>query len=151
MAHAAELLERSERALREIVNSLGAPPRDLLDELGDRLVELEQRYRVPIGLSAPRAVTAAPCTARALIRVAHEAVSNAVKHTAPVRIDVTLAEHDGGYVLTVVNDGAPRVPASCDSGHGLASLQKELARLGGDLELALRPAGAELRAWLPAG
>lgn len=150
VVHAAELVERSERALREIVNSLSAPPRDLIDELGDRLAELEQRYRVPIGFSAPRVLAADPFTARALLRVAHEAVSNAVKHSAPKRIDVTLAQGADRFVLTVVNDGVARAPSNCDSGRGLASLRSELARLGGALELTFRATGARLDAWLPA-
>jgi signal transduction histidine kinase len=144
-ARAAELLERSERALRDVVSSLSAPI-----ELADQVAALSERYEIPVSFASTVATLDAGIE-QVLARVVHEAISNAVKHCVSQKIAVRLDRERGRLVLAVVNDGMPREHASVAGGRGLASLRRELRRSGGDIEFALNPAGgARLHAWVPA-
>ena len=99
---AAELLARSERALRDVVEALSAPL-----TLADQVAALGERYRVPITFVSTVATLDAAIE-QALARVAHEAISNAIKHCASQQIVVRLDRERRRLVLTVVNDGVPR-------------------------------------------
>jgi len=152
VVHAIELVERSERALRGMIESLDPPSDGILSVLPERMRALQERYRVAIEFTAGDGIAGdlAPDAEDALIRAAHEGVSNAVKHCAPGRIDVTLVRRDRWLSLTVVNDGTCRETSCREGGHGLASLGKDMRRLGGTVQFAVRPSGgAELRVRLP--
>ena len=71
-------------------------------------------------------------TARAVYRIAQEALTNAVKHTPAGRIRVAVDRRGSAVVLEVVNDCAPVAQPS--SGHGLVNMRERARLEGGELE-----------------
>ena len=144
---AAELLERSERALRDVVDSLSAP----LDPRRPRGGRWPERYRVPITFVSTVATLDAAIE-QALARVGtrgDQQCGQALRLAA--RSTSALTASGDRLLLTVVNDGVPRDHTTPAGGRGLASLRRDLRRSGGDLEFALNPSGgARLHAWVPA-
>ncbi len=68
------------------------------------------------------------------VAVLIEAVRNASKHARPTRLDVTLAEGDGAFVLEVINDGVTRPPGRTRTGMGLRLAAFEALEHGGIVE-----------------
>jgi signal transduction histidine kinase len=74
-------------------------------------------------------------TRDALLHIAREAVTNAVKHARPEVIDVAL-EHTDRWRLTVRDDGRGfDTEAPADAGFGLASMHRYAHTLGGALHV----------------
>jgi signal transduction histidine kinase len=89
-----------------------------------------------------------------LYRAAREALTNVRKHAGASRVHLVLEEHDGGFVLTVQDDGggfAPEQALRVRPGHlGLPALRERVETAGGWLRLDSRPgAGSKLNVWLP--
>ncbi len=91
-------------------------------------------------------------TRAALVHIAREAVTNAVKHARPNAIEVVL-EHAEQWRLTVRDDGhgfdeAPAAPAV--GGFGLVSMRESAHALGGAVHIgSLTGAGTTVEAVLP--
>jgi signal transduction histidine kinase len=86
--------------------------------------------------------------AEALVRVAQEAVTNAVRHGRAGTIDIDVARNDGAVILTVANDGD--TPAHVRPGNGLTGMRERMAALGGELDIApATPRGLRVAARLP--
>lgn len=90
--------------------------------------------------------------AAVLVRVAQEALSNAVTHASPSRVDVTLAGSSTDVALEVRDDGrgfdvsASRATAS----FGLDGMARRVGDLGGEFDVISEPgAGTTIRAVLP--
>ncbi len=89
-----------------------------------------------------------------LVRIAQEAVGNAVRHAAATRVEVTLSDGAGGLRLAVTDDGrgfdaaAPPPP-----GHfGLVGLRERAARIGADVRIDSRPGqGTAVEVTVPEG
>ena len=85
----------------------------------------------------------------ALLRIAHEALHNAVRHAKADHVSVRLAAHDGAPVVEVSDDGIGFDPDAPDirSRHlGLTSMEERARRLGGRLEIESAPgAGTMVR------
>lgn len=73
---------------------------------------------------------------QALLRVAQEAVSNAVRHACAERIEVSTCVTDDRAVLEVADDGSG-IPEEPSMGMGLASMTRRLRELGGELEVVV--------------
>lgn len=91
--------------------------------------------------------------AAVLVRVAQEALANAVKHASPERIALTLADSPTDISLTIADDGrgfdvdAPRAAAS----FGLDGMARRVHDLGGTLNMESEIGrGTAVRAVLPA-
>lgn len=85
----------------------------------------------------------------AILRVCQEAVSNAVRHAAPRRIEVVLAADDQGLCLQVNDDGGG-IPEGVAKGMGLNNMRQRLEELGGELTVgSRRPRGTRVEARLP--
>ncbi|MBK5297668.1 MAG: hypothetical protein JJE40_10960 [Vicinamibacteria bacterium] len=73
------------------------------------------------------------------VRIAQEAIANALKHGRPSTINVTLATRDGAAVLTVQDDGTGFDPAGVFAsarGHfGLLGMRERARRMGGDVSV----------------
>lgn len=88
--------------------------------------------------------------AEALVRIAQEAVTNAVRHGRAGSIDIAVVRDDGAVVLTVANDGD--APAHLRPGNGLTGMHERVAALGGQLDIApATPRGLRVTARLPLG
>jgi signal transduction histidine kinase len=77
-----------------------------------------------------------------LLRIAQEAVSNAVRHARPLSVRITLTEEGGHWVLAVTDDGigmeeSPELSAR--QGFGLASMRQRASAIGGDWQIASEP------------
>ncbi|MFS4490671.1 sensor histidine kinase [Dietzia kunjamensis] len=90
--------------------------------------------------------------AAVLVRVAQEALANAVRHGAPQRITLTLSGSPTAVVLEIADDGrgfdvaAPRTAAS----FGLDGMARRVGDLGGRFEVDSEPgSGTVVRAVLP--
>jgi signal transduction histidine kinase len=149
---AATLLDRDGAAARDQVERLGALAQEALDELRTLILELRPPDLERDGLAgALRKHVALLRRAhgvridvetgggsagdeREVLRIAQEALQNAVRHSGARRITVRLA--DG--VLEVADDGSgfdPADPALRARRLGLTSMEERAARLGGRLEI----------------
>jgi signal transduction histidine kinase len=84
-----------------------------------------------------------PDTEQGLFRIAQEALTNALKHAAPRRIDIALDLCDGTARLTVRDDGIGFDPTSSQATSkrlGLTSMRERAEALGGDLHVESTPA-----------
>lgn len=86
------------------------------------------------------------------VRVAQEALTNAVRHGAPERIVLTLGESPAGVSLTIADDGRgfdPGAPRAAGS-FGLDGMTRRVRDLGGTLDVQSSPGcGTTVRAVLP--
>lgn len=86
----------------------------------------------------------------ALLRVAQEAIGNAVRHAQASRITVTLTYLRDLITLDVVDDGSGRVVE--DRGFGLGSMRARIDELDGSLAVESTPGrGTAIAASLPVG
>jgi signal transduction histidine kinase len=91
-------------------------------------------------------------------RVARELVNNVQRHAGARRAVVRLRAGDGGWLLTVADDGVgfdvARVAGRFgpEGGYGLASALAQVRAVGGRLVLRSRPGrGTVARLWVPSG
>lgn len=87
------------------------------------------------------------------LRLAQEAVTNAVKHSAANHINVRLHQHETHLELTVADDGHGKsvTDPEASSGHfGILGMKERCEKLGGRCDFESTPAGgATVRATIP--
>ncbi|MBA2553032.1 MAG: GAF domain-containing sensor histidine kinase [Geodermatophilaceae bacterium] len=144
--------------LRALVDTLRPTDlgRDGLAAALRRRVDLLRRvHDVDIRFSAPGvAVVRRPLVDAELLKVATEALSNALQHSGAGRVDVLLEYPDDGVRLTVRDDGRgfalPRSSQQQSTRLGLTSMAERVAALGGTLELeSTRGGGTVVLAEVP--
>ena len=154
----AELDELRERELRALSSSLYPEQLDrgALPALRALMARVPAAIGVEVDFGEPvEALAAADATldiARrlALVRVAEEGLSNALRHGNATSVALRLAVDDERLALEFADDGEGVAPDAQLS--GLARLRDRLRGVGGTLELAAAPeGGAVLRATVPAG
>jgi signal transduction histidine kinase len=139
--------------LRSLVLELRAPDleRDGLCGALRKHAELQQRlYGVPIELQIDDSVSIGEGD-REVLRIAQEALHNAVRHAGASRITIRL---DDSYVLEVADDGSGFDPADPElrSRHlGLTSMEERARRLGGSLRVDSGEQGTTVRLEVPGG
>jgi signal transduction histidine kinase len=78
-----------------------------------------------------------------LLRVAQEAMSNAVRHGHASHVTIELEYHEDSVRLSVADDGLgfdPQDPASTLPGHwGLATMRERVSIVGGSFKLTSQP------------
>jgi signal transduction histidine kinase len=77
-----------------------------------------------------------------LLRIAQEAVSNAVRHARPHTVSITMTEESGHLILAVTDDGAGMEQSpelSARQGFGLASMRQRASAIGGEWQIASEP------------
>jgi signal transduction histidine kinase len=88
--------------------------------------------------------------AEALVRVAQEAVTNAVRHGRAANIDIHLFRDADAVILAVANDGDS--PLDIRPGNGLTGMRERVEALGGGLDVSqASPRGLRVTARLPLG
>ncbi|MCB5181187.1 GAF domain-containing sensor histidine kinase [Streptomyces antimicrobicus] len=109
--------------------------------------------RVTFTCDGVRALPAAQ--EEALLRVAQEALHNALRHSGASRVDVTLTRHDGPVVMRVRDDGRGFDPESVRRAGrhlGLVSMRDRAAGAGGRLTVDSAPGeGTTIEMELPGG
>jgi len=98
-------------------------------------------------------------TELAAVRIAQEALTNALRHAGAGQAVVSLRATEGGVLLDVEDDGATADPAvataevageAASRGHGLIGMRERAASCGGRLLVDRGPLGGwRVRAWLP--
>ncbi|KRF17159.1 hypothetical protein ASG90_07535 [Nocardioides sp. Soil797] len=151
IAQAREVAAANLVEARRLVRSQG--PADLaerslpeaLARLADRVDSPATEFRVD---GVPRALPGGHDVA--LLRVAQEAIGNAVRHSGAARMAVTLSYLDNEVALDVVDDGNGL--AVENGGFGLESMRTRITELGGSFALESAPGhGTALAARLPCG
>jgi signal transduction histidine kinase len=77
-----------------------------------------------------------------VLRIAQEALQNALRHAEATRVDVRLEGHDGRLRLAVADDGVgfdPAEPGLRSRRLGLTSMEERARALGGSLSIESRP------------
>ncbi|MGW3115997.1 GAF domain-containing sensor histidine kinase [Streptomyces sp. NPDC001107] len=109
--------------------------------------------RVTFDSSGVRALPAAQ--EEAVLRVAQEALHNALRHSGAQHVDVTLARREGGTVLRVTDDGSGFDPKSIRRAGrhlGLVSMRDRASGVGGVLTVESAPGkGTTIEMEVPGG
>jgi signal transduction histidine kinase len=172
---AATMLERDAGAARDQVAKLRALAQEALDELRSLVFELRppdlerdglagalrkhvdllrRLQQQEIELEATE-VAPEPARDREVLRIAQEALQNAVRHANGARVRVALAATDGRVVLEVSDDGVgfdPGSPALRSRRLGLTSMEERAQSIGGRLEIRSAPGqGTTVRLEVGAG
>lgn len=152
---ALNMLSYSRNEMRHVVRNLYSP---LLDT-----VDLETALQQIVARIAPGLATVVRLGTPArlgtsvehhLLRIAQEAVANAVKHASPKHVDVHLHYGEQDVLLEIRDDGSGFDPAavlSGDFGHfGLPSFRGRAEKIGGTVKIASRPgAGTSIAVRVP--
>jgi signal transduction histidine kinase len=160
---AATQLERDPAAARLQVQRLQTLAREALDELrslilGLRPPELERDglegtlrkevemlrrvHGVEIELHAEGALDGGGDRDAAVLRIAHEALHNALRHAGARHVAVRVGEHRGALTVEVTDDGIGFDPGRAElrSRHlGLTSMEERARELGGRLQIRSSP------------
>ncbi|MFJ4470242.1 GAF domain-containing sensor histidine kinase [Streptomyces sp. NPDC089424] len=109
--------------------------------------------RVTFTAEGVRALPAAQ--EEALLRVAQEALHNALRHSGAQRVGVTLCRRDGAVVLRVTDDGGgfdPRATRRAGRHLGLVSMRDRAGGVGGTLTVESAPGkGTTIEMEVPGG
>jgi len=155
---AATLLDRDPAAARVQLERAGALARESLDELRALIDELRPPELERDGLAAALRkhvevlaplhgaeieaeldeITPDPERDRQVLRVAQEALNNALRHAAATRVELTLRNREDGLELEVADDGIgfdPDDPELRARRLGLTSMEERTVRAGGRLEI----------------
>jgi signal transduction histidine kinase len=109
---------------------------------------IDVRVATSAGVSGEAAV---PTAARyALVRVAHEATSNAIRHGRASSVSIELT-HDGNAIaLRVCDDGRGFDPATARPGRGLLNMRARAVELGGSFDVESSGGGTRVTVRVPA-
>jgi signal transduction histidine kinase len=78
----------------------------------------------------------------AAVRIAQEALTNALRHAEASRAVITVRDEDGGLLVVVDDDGRTgAAPPTDPVGHGLRGMTERAASCGGDLAIVPSPLG----------
>jgi signal transduction histidine kinase len=138
-----ELAQQALEELRYLMLELRPPDleRDGLETTLRKHIDVLRRVQqrtIEIDLQCEGALSPDPVRDRELLRVAQEALQNALRHAAARNVVVRLTCERGGLLLEVTDDGAgfdPLAPEVRSSRLGLGSMEERARRLGGRLEI----------------
>ena len=139
-----ELLRAVMQDLRSLVASFDRQPAPFADALGDWRAEIENRCEAAgvtllwhDSLSDSQRIVS-PRQRLSLERVLREAITNALKHARPGRIEVSVAEDGDDLLLSVRDDGDTSPAVAPSAGRGLRNMASRMAEAGGTI--AFKPA-----------
>jgi signal transduction histidine kinase len=173
---ASTLLDRDTAAAREKVERLRGLAAEALEELRSLILELRPPdlardglcgalrkhvevlrplHQAEIQLDLDAGATAGEARDHEVLRIAQEAVQNALRHSGADRVSVRLTAGNGGVALEVVDDGIgfdPSDAALRARRLGLTSMEERAERIGAALEIDSGPGrGTALRLEVPGG
>ena len=152
LAAAEEQLRTAQAELRTLAHTLlWQTPRDLRAALRD-LVHAFSVGGGPKVLARVGAIPElSPTSAQAILRVAQEALHNAVRHAGASCVRLNVGERQGAVVLRVQDDGHG-LPQDLRPGAGLASMRARADAVGASLTISGPPGrGVKVELRLPAG
>ena len=170
------LLDRDPAAARDQVERLQTLAQDALDELRSLVFELRpvdlaldglagalrkhvglvgRLDRLDVGVTIENEPAAAPARDLEVLRIAQEAIQNAVKHSHASHVTVVLRGEGNRLVLEIEDDGVGFDTAAegiRSRRLGLTSMEERAERLGGTLEIrSAAGAGTTVRLEAPGG
>jgi signal transduction histidine kinase len=170
---ASTTLDRDPEATRVQLERLQSLSREALDELRSLVLELRppdldrdglcgtltkhvelvrRLHGAHVDLDLDAGVTAGGDRDREVLRIAQEALHNALRHADARRVRVSVHTDDGALVLEVADDGIGFDPEDAElrSRHlGLTSMEERARRIGGELRIDPTPGGGAT-VWLRA-
>jgi signal transduction histidine kinase len=139
------ILGASDRALdeaRQLLEALGRTDDEPLGLVLHRAVEqLAQRYGVTLDLELDESIVVDRPQRHALVRIAREAVLNAVRHGKVERVRIELGRDAEGRHLVVSDDGPGFDAVARHPGFGLIGMRERGVALPGTLPIDSRPGG----------
>jgi signal transduction histidine kinase len=148
------ILAASRGVIEELTTSTAATAYEALCQMADELAarfDADVRVRIKHAGARVGAEDLDPTEREAVVRIAREAIVNAIRHGGAHRIDVEL-DYDGPALLRVIDDGCgigdEGVPAK--TGFGVRAMRARAKTLGG--RLVARPGadgGTELEVVIP--
>ncbi len=114
----------------------------LVAVLGTLLTVAGRAHDVPVELDAGELPELDPDDEHQILRIAQEAVTNALRHAAASRVRVSIGDSQGALVLRVSDDGRgfdPAARALRSRRLGLTSMHERAASLGGSLAITSAP------------
>ncbi|MFO7777166.1 MAG: histidine kinase [Nitriliruptoraceae bacterium] len=133
--------------LRDTIAGLRAPSgSDVAALLGRHLEDLRSPRGPRLTLTVHEQVLLDPDRADEALRVAQEALSNALRHAHASEVELTLDTTGGTVLLTITDDGTGPQTTSDQAGGGvgLRSMRERADRLGGKLEIGASDHGGTL-------
>lgn len=153
-----ELTREAMDELRSLIFELRPPAVEsegLVTALRKHVDVLRRVYRREVGLRLEGEPELASHVGAELLRIAQEALQNALRHARAEHLDACLEATDGAVVLSVSDDGVgfdPAAPGLRARRLGLTSMEERARSLGGTLSIESRPgAGTTIRLELPLG
>jgi DNA-binding response OmpR family regulator len=136
-----EALDESDAMLR-LLDGVAEPFPDLLADLRSELASRCEHHALAFDfhVAGDAAGAPAPALAHALRRVAHEAVTNVVKHAKARRVRCAVELGSGNICLRVEDDGVGYDPGK-GAGRGLGIIKRRAERLGGGASFGRAPTG----------
>ncbi|NEB75090.1 GAF domain-containing sensor histidine kinase [Streptomyces sp. SID14478] len=158
LQHVVELAAEATDELRAAVVELRPAALDedgLVATLRTQIQVLDRAHgaRVTFGTGGIKALPAAQ--EEAMLRVAQEALHNALRHSGAERVDVTLDKHGAGAVLRITDDGSgfdPKAIRHAGRHLGLVSMRDRSSGVGGRLTVESEPGkGTTVEMEVPGG
>lgn len=136
----AEIAREAMKELRSTIAAIDAPPAPFHEALADWRAEADARcaaagVALEWGQDVLPQFSLQPRIKAALGSVLREAVTNALKHAVPARVEVRAGVEGGRLLLAVANDGATGDPVHWQEGYGLRSMRSRLHDLGSALNI----------------
>ena len=144
LARLAHLARHTLQELRATISDLRRPLDGDIDvQLRRHIDRLTSGSAPPIDFASYGRAAVDPARAEQVLRVAQEALSNALRHARAERITVTLERDTAALELTVEDDGIGlRGPSpTAGGGVGMRSMRERATLLGGSLDVRERRGG----------
>jgi signal transduction histidine kinase len=145
VARLGELAQEALTELRELIFELRPPSLEeegLAATLRKHVDMLRRIHGRDIELRIAGAASCPPESEAEVLRVAQEALNNALRHAEAERIELRMEARDGRLVVTVADDGVgfdPGAPGVRSRRLGLTSMEERARSLGGALAVVSRP------------
>ena len=151
-------VDRSVRDARESILELRRHPTGtprLADSLAQLADDTETRHgvRPTVAVMGRRPGNASPDVDLQLFRIAQEAVTNAIRHGCPTRIDISVSYDERQVALTIADDGCgfdahAQTSTPHDNEHfGLITMRERAEHVGGGLRIeSVRGTGTTVHA-----
>ncbi|MDP1570400.1 MAG: GAF domain-containing sensor histidine kinase [Vicinamibacterales bacterium] len=140
---------RSVLALRpRVLDGAGLP-----DALSRLVHGVQRGASIPLALDVTGTPAAPEAVEHEVVRIAQEALTNAVRHAGASRIWVRLAAGDRGLRLIVGDDGRGFAHDGVTHGDGLRGMQERAERIGASFTIVTEPGGGTelILAWADEG
>lgn len=153
---ALRMLRRTQQETRRSIQDLRSERLergDLASALGEVARELREERKAPLHVRIEQPAHPLPAlTDQHLLRLAHEALSNAANHAHATRIDLALVNTPEGLRLSVTDDGVGLDPAHPRPGRfGLQGMRERALKIGALFDLQSAPRqGCRITVLLPA-